>query len=79
MDSLWIDSRFWVTAAGAIISALVSIIAKRIMGDINRLYERSRKQETEMQRIEGDINNVHQIVSGHIQYHQGLKDGKEEK
>jgi hypothetical protein len=78
MYSVWDDARFWIVSAGTIISTLITIIEKRIMNDINRLYERSRKTENDMKQLNNDLENVHQIISGHIQYHQGLKDGQED-
>lgn len=99
MDSIWNDPRIFIAAAGCIISALAGTIAKRLMGDINRLYDSvqgietdihkiaedidvklndsNQKTEKELHKVTDDVENVHRIVSGHIQYHQGLKDGGE--
>lgn len=66
MDSIWNDPRIWIAASGFIISTLGGFIIKRLSKDHDILFEKSRKTEEEME-------NLHIVVSGHLKYHEGLK------
>ena len=70
MDGIFNDARIWLTFVGLVISTLVGFIAKRLFKDHDVLFEKYRE-------LSEENNNLHGIVTGHIQYHQGLKDGED--
>jgi hypothetical protein len=72
MDSIFNDLRIWITFFITIISTLIGFIAKRLFKDHDILFEKSRKADEER-------DNLHSIITGHIQYHQGLKNGEKDE
>ena len=70
MDGIFNDARIWLTFVGLVISTLVGFIAKRLFKDHDLLFEKHRE-------LDRETDNLHSIITGHIQYHQGLKDGEE--
>jgi hypothetical protein len=71
MDSIFSDTRIWITLAITVITALISIITRRLFKDHDLLFEKYRELDTE-------TDNLHSIITGHMQYHQGLDNSKKE-
>jgi hypothetical protein len=89
MDSLFNDVRFWVCTAGVIFSALLAKIISSYDKQLDNLFKMERDNKNnyekdslrineEIKEIHSEIENTHSIISGHLQYHQGVINGKKE-
>ena len=76
MVSILSDIRIWITCIGGIIAALIGKIVTSYEKYFEMLFKQNEKIEKKLDDLEKEINNIHIMVSGHIKYHQGLKNGK---